>query len=405
MRNVRLTLIAAALFAAACGSNPPPRVAPAAKPQRPAIAGAAEPPRREVPIAAPVVDLGIPVPDHPAVRSALALFTTRMRSGVQDSLTRSAQYKEMIDRIFAEYDLPRALTYLPVIESAYSPTLISRAGARGIWQFMSPTAREYGLQVDGIVDQRSDAERSTRAAAVYIRDLYRQFNDWPLTLAAYNAGASRVRRAMKSAGATSYWDLRAANALPSETREYVPYFFAAISIVGAPSSYGFRLGDAGPRDEQRIEIEGPVSLRSIAQAANIDEEKLCKLNPAYYRRIVPAGRWNITVPASVADVVVARAPALKNDDATFAELSEPPIPSAPEKGGLLARPQEIAVDAAPMRREYEVQKGDTMYSIAKRFELTVDQLRGINGLSPDHILHPGERLLVAAARPASAGGI
>ena len=145
------------------------------------------------------------------------------------------------------------------------PTLTSRAGAHGIWQFMPETAREYGLRVDWWVDERADPELSTRAAASYLTDLYRHFHDWPLALAAYNAGPGRMHRALDETGSTSFWSLMEMSAIPRETRGYVPTFYAAILIAGDPAAYGFRLGDPVDLDIKRVEVEGPLSLRFIAQ--------------------------------------------------------------------------------------------------------------------------------------------
>ncbi|HKO02386.1 MAG TPA: lytic transglycosylase domain-containing protein, partial [Thermoanaerobaculia bacterium] len=167
----------------------------------------------------PIVDIdaaaSMPIPDERAVRSAVTLFTNELRNDIQVYLTRSSKYKKMIDKVLVEAGLPKGLAYLPVIESGYSTTMTSRAGARGVWQFMSETAREYGLRVDWWVDERCDPERSTRAAAQYLRDLYREFNDWPLVLAAYNAGPGRIRHAVANNGASSFWQI--ADSVPKET--------------------------------------------------------------------------------------------------------------------------------------------------------------------------------------------
>src|SRR5438067_67580 len=268
MREARWATLALALCGAGCATTPRVEVSPP-----PAGSDAIE--MRQAlekaiavlpvaPIEIPKVDVeaaaGIPVPEHPSIRGALAYFTTQLRPDIQQSLTRSGQYKKLIDRVLAEFKLPKALAYLPVIESAYTPTMTSRAGAHGIWQFMPDTAREYGLRVDWWVDERADPERSTRAAVAYLRDLYRQFNDWPLTLAAYNAGPGRIRRALETNGATTFWELCDAGALPKETRGYVPTFFATLMIPSDPATYGFRLGESKDLDVKRIAVEGPLSL-------------------------------------------------------------------------------------------------------------------------------------------------
>jgi len=301
---------ALALAAVACATAPaPPPPSPSVAPEvtelRSALTNAvaqevapAPPSRADVDAA-----VSIPIPQHPSVRSALALFSGEMRPDIQDSLTRSARYRTFIERVLGENGLPKALAYLPVIESAYSETMVSRAGARGMWQFMPETAREYGLRVDKWIDERCDPDLSTRAAAAYLKDLYRDFHDWPLAIAAYNAGAGRIHRALDDVHATSFWQLFDSAAVPKETRGYVPTFFATVVITSDPASYGFRLTDAVDPNVKRIEVAGPLSLRALAKEARVSEASLRTLNPMLLKGRVPRGRLSIRVPSSSAERV------------------------------------------------------------------------------------------------------
>ena len=327
MTKERAVVLLVAIYAVACATSTP-------APKSAATPSASQPPsaaklqaeeyrkaleaaygeivaREGKPVAAPAVDVeaaaSIPIPDHPTVRGALQYFTTDLKPSIQESLLRSGKYKKLIDKALDDYKLPRGLAYLPVIESAYVPSVTSRAGAHGIWQFMPETARDYGLRVDWWVDERADPERSTRAAAAYLKDLYRQFNDWPLALAAYNAGPGRIRRAMQATGAVTFWDLLENAAVPKETRGYVPTFFATLTIASDPSTYGFRLGQPIDFDRSAVEVEGPLSLRYLASVAHVDEALLRDLNPALRQGIVPPGKITVSVPAKSAETVAARA--------------------------------------------------------------------------------------------------
>ncbi|MDQ6800638.1 MAG: transglycosylase SLT domain-containing protein [Acidobacteriota bacterium] len=327
-----------------------------------------------VPPPPPVLDL--PIPDHHSIHSAVTLFTTEMRSDIQQSLIRSAQYRKLIDRVLDEYKLPKALAYLPVIESAYLPRLTSRAGAHGIWQFMPETAREYGLRVDWWIDERADPDLSTRAAANYLKDLYREFRDWPLALAAYNAGSGRIHRALGETGSTSFWSLMEMSAIPRETRGYVPTFYAAILIAGDPAAYGFRVADPIDADVRRVEVEGPLSLRFIAQTANIDYSVLRDLNPALRHGIVPPGTTSIRVPSVAVATIEARAATLKNEDRI------------------------VTVCA------YRVRSGDSINKLARALGVERKTIRAMNGLGERAKLRRGESIyLPVRAHALSAGGM
>ncbi|HEV7920885.1 MAG TPA: transglycosylase SLT domain-containing protein [Thermoanaerobaculia bacterium] len=444
------------LLSAACATAPPPAaVPPAPAPPPPAAthldAAAFQKElqtayddivaREHLPVNPPAVDVeaaaSMPIPDQKSVRGAISLFSNEMKGDIQAYLSRSARYKKLIDKSLAEAGLPKGLAYLPVIESGYAPTLTSSAGAHGIWQFMSETAREYGLRVDWWVDERADPERSTRAAAKYLKDLYRQFDDWPLTLAAYNAGPGRIHRALSTSGATTFWELSDQAAIPKETRGYVPTFYAALVIASDPQTYGFRLGDtADDIEAKRVEIEGPVSLRYVAEVADVDESLLRELNPALRRGVVPPGRAQIRVPVKAADTVAARATTLRREDAdiklcaftlregdslqrlaqslgtsveTLLAMNSLDSPRAVGEGDSIYLPVRARELGPLLSRDsgiyYAVRKGDTLYSIAKRHSLTVEELRDLNDFSSAHKLRVGERVRVNAPRTLSAGGM
>jgi membrane-bound lytic murein transglycosylase D len=455
MNRERAVVLLIAMYAVACASSTPAPKAVAAAPalQPPSVAQlqaeeyrkALEAAYAEIvaregkPVAAPVVDVeaaaSIPIPDHPTIRGALQYFTTDLKPSIQESLLRSGKYKKLIDKALDDYKLPHGLAYLPVIESAYVPSVTSRAGAHGIWQFMPETARDYGLRVDWWVDERADPERSTRAAAAYLKDLYKQFNDWPLALAAYNAGPGRIRRAMQSSGSVTFWDLLENEAVPKETRGYVPTFFATLTIASDPSTYGFRLGQPIDFDRSAVEIEGPLSLRYLASVAHVDESLLRDLNPALRRGLVPPGKATVHVPPKSAEIVAARAATLRNEDANIAicnytlregeslkriarslgtdietliamnNLRSPDAIGEGDAVYLPVRARELGALLARSDAYYAVKKGDTYYSIAKSHNLTVDELLALNELEVEHKLQPGERLQVTAPRAVTAGGM
>jgi peptidoglycan lytic transglycosylase D len=461
MRNT-LLLILLALYTVACASSSPAvAVAPApAAPvvARPSMSLDGEEFQRELqeayshilsrsdvaapPVDAPVVDIeaaaSIPIPEHRTIDSAVHLFSVSMKDSIQTSLNRSARYKKLIDKALADQQLPKGLAYLPVIESAYIPGLTSRAGAHGIWQFMPDTAREYGLRVDWWVDERADPERSTRAAAAYLRDLHKMFDDWALTLAAYNCGPGRVRRTLQESGASSFWELLDQGLLPKETRGYVPTFYATLLIASDPSSYGFSLVEADDIDHTRVDVRGPVSLAYIAEVLGVSAETLKEMNPSLRRGVVPPSRGSVRVPAKTAETLRERASTLRDEDAYLRYCSYTlhkgdsvkrlarAVGAKPEtilamngldssdqigRGDsiyLPVRARELASLLAHSEDKeffYAVRKGDTLYSIAKKHGLSIAELRELNELSRKASLRIGQKLRVSAPRTMSAGGM
>jgi membrane-bound lytic murein transglycosylase D len=210
-----------------------------------AVAAVVRPPS-EVPGAERSPRLTLPDLDHPRVDSWIERFTTSQRASMATYLSRMGRYEPMISRKLEERELPRDLIYLAMIESGFNPTARSPVQASGLWQFMSATAREYGLRVGGRVDERRDPAKSTDAALTYLSRLYDRFGSWYLAFAAYNTGQGRVARVLQQeTGRTRGTDAdyyRIANRLPKETRDYVPKMIAAARIGNDPARYGFRAG-------------------------------------------------------------------------------------------------------------------------------------------------------------------
>lgn len=171
------------------------------------------------------------VEPHPEVRQFHNFYTTAGRKRLRAGMKGLATYRDMMENIFRQEGLPLELIFVPMVESAYNPRALSKAGAKGLWQFIRTTGETYGLRRTAFFDEREDPEKSTRAAARYLKVLYERFRDWPLALASYNAGENRIERLLRRTGATTFWELARTGTLPQETRNYVPALFAVISLL------------------------------------------------------------------------------------------------------------------------------------------------------------------------------
>ena len=214
----------------------------------------------------------IPIPLNDRVLNYIELFQGRLRGHIQSGMDRGAQYLPMIQDVFKAEGLPLDLAYIPLIESAFKPAAQSQKRARGVWQFMRATSEERGLETNWFVDERSDPEKSTRAAADYLKWLYKQFGDWHLALASYNGGPGRVQRAVQRSGIEDFWRLSEGRRhLPRETREYVPLILAAMVIAKNPTQYrlladGHRQA-AGLRQRRRDACRRPAAHRRVDRHA------------------------------------------------------------------------------------------------------------------------------------------
>ncbi len=401
----------------------------------------------------------IPIPLNARVLSYVELFQGRLKGYIQDGLERGMKYLPMIQSVFRAEGLPLDLAYVPLIESAFKPNALSRAKAKGVWQFMRSTARENGLRHDWYVDERSDPEKATVAAARYLKMLYGVFDDWHLALASYNGGYGRVQRAMKRSGIDDFWKLsQSSRYLPRETREYVPMILAAIIIARNPAQYGIEVNPDPPIEHDVVRLSGPVDLRRVAEWTGASIDTIQYLNPELRRWTTPLRDegYELKVPAGTAEHLQARledsAPAeravlnwyivkrgeslatiarklrvSKSDLAEANYLSTRAhvrtgqrlmIPRAPASlmAARLDRPTPVVDSrrAAPTERAasdppdtdtasqsrivYKVKRGDTLVSIARLFETSVDSLRVWNHLRSSRIV-AGDRLTIF--RPAT----
>jgi LysM repeat protein len=241
----------------------------------------------------------LPVEANRWVEMELDFLVNQRREVIGQWLSRADKYRDFVQEIFASYGIPRDLHHLAMVESGYSPTARSHAGAVGMWQFMSTTGRGMGLRIDDVVDERMDPVRSTHAAARHLRDLHRDFRgDWALAAAAYNAGSGRINRGLGRYNVTNFWDLAERGDLAQETRHYVPRLYAVTIIGRDPARFGYPApANVLPRfrpDSVRVDIETPVA--ELAKIANLNASELATLNPHLVRGTAPAG-YKVWTPA------------------------------------------------------------------------------------------------------------
>src|SRR5215470_11764985 len=218
------------------------------------------------------------------VAGYITYFSGRGRDTLQNALVRSGRYEDMIRRILKEEGVPQDLIYLAQAESGFHPLALSRVGARGIWQFMASRARGYGLQRDWWVDDRQEPEKATRAAARHLKDLYQQFGDWYLAMAAYNSGPGTVQSAVKRTGYADFWELYRRNVLPKETRNYVPIILAVTIMAKNPGQYGLEdVEREKPIAFDTVRITYPIDLRLVSECVDASVADLQDLNPSLLR--------------------------------------------------------------------------------------------------------------------------
>jgi membrane-bound lytic murein transglycosylase D len=312
-------------------------------------------------------DHDIPIPLNQRVLSYIELFQGRLHDFIEDGMKRGSKYLPMIQNVFRAEGLPLDLAYVPLVESAFKPNALSRVKAKGVWQFMTGTALENGLRHDWYIDERSDPEKATVAAAKYLHTLSKIFGgDWHLALASYNGGPGRMQRALKTARVDNFWTLtEKSKILPRETREYVPMILAAIVIARNPAQYGFDFESEDPTVFDKVTLPRPVDLRRVAEWTDSSIDEIQALNPELRRWTTPVRDTNyeLKVPAGMADVVSAR-------------LTDAP-----------------SVDLASLKY-YTVKRGDTLPLIARKLHVSKADLAEANYLPALARVAVGQKLMV-----------
>lgn len=306
------------------------------------------------------ISIKIDLVEKSIIQDRIRIFKKRGLKKISYYLERGKKYIPLIKEIFNKYNIPNEFIFLPIIESHFNIRAVSPAGAAGLWQFMPQTARMYGLTINKWIDERYDVEKSTIAAALYLKDLYGIFEDWTLALASYNTGEGVIIRKINKYGGLNFWDID--EYLSRETRNYVPNFLATVSIVR-------EMLDREHFDYRHMEFEilrvnKPVSLKYIASLIGYPVDVLKKMNPHLKKGVTPPyeGEYNIYVPKGYKETIK-----VALEKSTFEKY--------------------------PTLREYTVKKGDSLSKIAKKFGTTVSYLRKVNDLE-NSILIAGSVLKV-----------
>ncbi len=306
------------------------------------------------------------------VASYMEYFTTSGRELFQNWLDQSLPYMPLIKTIFREEGLPEDLAFLPLIESGFNVNARSRAKATGMWQFMAATGADYGLRVNGRIDERRDPVKSTRAAARHLKDLYETFGSWPLALASYNAGSGKIRRTLDNSGSSTFWEIGQSRALAAETKNYIPKFMAAMIIARNPETFGFTFMEVPAFQYDLLEVPAGMDVSTISKQSGISLQLIRSINPELKGNITPLSepRYVLRLPKGIGDV--------------FIENFE----------GLLP-------DKRVVYKGYKVRKGDHLTMIAKKFNTTLSSIREVNKLKRKSRIVSGNTILVPVRLPYS----
>lgn len=319
--------------------------------------------------------ISLPFNDH--VRNCIVLYSEKMPERMGKVLGLSNFYFPMFEEILSRYKLPVELKYMAVVESMLNPTATSRAGAKGIWQFMYTTAKSYGLEINSYVDERMDVEKSMDAAARYLRDAYNIFGDWALAISSYNCGAGNVSKAIRRAGGSrDYWSIYPY--LPRETRGYVPAFVAVMYAMTYYKEYGILPQNVGmPAQTDTLRINRNLHFAQINGTTGLPIDDLRRLNPQYFNDIIPGNNheYVLKIPVNwtgaVLDIPMDSIYTFKADSLLSAKV--------------IKEVQNASKVASPQRLSYRIKSGDYLGRIASRYGVSVNQLKNWNNLKSSTI--------------------
>ncbi|MDL2257063.1 LysM peptidoglycan-binding domain-containing protein [Bacteroidales bacterium OttesenSCG-928-I14] len=331
----------------------------------------------------------IELPYNDIVRNCINLYVNKRRSSVETMLGLQHIYFPMIEQALDENGLPDELKYMAVIESALNPMAVSRVGATGMWQFMLKTGKQYGLEINSLVDERRDPYKATYAACEYMKDMYKIFGDWTLCIAAYNCGAWNVQKAIKRAGDdTDFWAIYPF--LPKETRTYVPLFIAANYVMNYyPHHQLYPAQTSLPLATDTLIVEKQVHFEQMADLLDVDIETLRALNPQYKQDIVPG---NSSTPRCLRMPILQSLAFIEKQDTIAKHRVEELFPNRAYAGNYSGANQE--------QISHKVRNGENLSTIASRYGVSTSDLRKWNGLKTNNII-AGKNLVVYSNKKSS----